>query len=405
MAIGIAAGTANAAGMIDLNGVLGFIGGERLGLIKPIQRSSQDQGIEMTVLGAVRDAGSAEIYVAMQDLTNEPTQRIDETLDVYDYFVQGGSANNVQKVDYDPQTGRAIVRFLANGRMQDRMTVRITSFLRGAHKQERYDPNLDLAALLTSQKPAPYVTLKRSEDIGGMGGPKLLQVKEQEEIRALPLNGTSISLPGINGIKISNVGFVDGKLHIQVKREGEMGKYNHGYLYFTDPKGGRDRIADYSFSYGRYDDEQGSWSGAYEEHVFDLSNIEQIRSLKLLGYFVDYDELVQGHWEVTFNLAAESRKLTGVIDLAAEGRTVKKIEVSPLGITWQGKGMESTQKRAEDLTSRLNLIVHFKDGKEIRAQNGFIQSSDGSLTWIAPQTLPLDQIDHVSLDGQRIQLK
>ena len=399
LALVVAAGAANASGWIDLSRVLGYIGADRVGLLKSINQSSEDQGIVMNVLGAVRDGESAEIYVSLQDKAGH---RIDPTLDIYDFFVEGASSHNAQTIHYDSRTGQATVRFLVTGKMQNRMTLRITSFLRGAHKDENYDPRLDLTHLLKSQSSQSYEVLKNLDGVVGMGGPKMPEAKDMDELHVLPLNKVSVPLPGMVWIKISNIGFVDGKLHIQVNREGKMAPYNHGYFYFSDKETSSETDYDYSISRGRYNNADGSWAGDYEEYVFDISSMKQLEQLKLQGYFVEYEDWVQGNWEVTFDLDQISQKLEGRTEFDWDGVEVREVEVSPLGVTLSGNHFDKIDWTISDRVQKLDLVVHFKDGTEISATAGFTQHDGGPVIWTAPETLPIEDVISISLNSQNI---
>lgn len=399
LALVVAAGAANASGWIDLSRVLGYIGADRVGLLKSINQSSEDQGIVMNVLGAVRDGESAEIYVSLQDKAGH---RIDPTLDIYDFFVEGASSHNAQTIHYDSRTGQATVRFLVTGKMQNRMTLRITSFLRGAHKNEHYDPRLDLTRLLKSQPSQSHEVLKNLDGVGGMGGPKMLEAKETDELHVLPLNKMSVPLPGMDWIKISNIGFVDDKLHIQLNREGKMAAYNHGYFYFSEKEASAETNYEYSISRGLYKHADGSRAGDYEEYVFDISSIEQLEELKLQGYFVEYEEWIQGDWEVTFDLEQVSKKLEGKTKFDWEGAQVHEVEVSPLGIILKGSNFDNIDWTNPDLIQKLGLVVHFKDGTEIPATSGFIQHDEGPVKWIASEALSVNDVTSISLNGQSI---
>ena len=57
-------------------------------LLQPIEIACEDNGIKMEVVGAMNDDEMAVIYITMKDLVGD---RIDETLDIYDYRLTGTS--------------------------------------------------------------------------------------------------------------------------------------------------------------------------------------------------------------------------------------------------------------------------------------------------------------------------
>ncbi|MDO3408152.1 hypothetical protein QWJ34_00075 [Saccharibacillus sp. CPCC 101409] len=404
LVLGIATGAANAAGLIDLNAALGFIGGERVGILKPINRSSEDQGIMMSVLGAVRDGDTAEVYVTMKDLEGD---RIDDKMDVYDYFLQGGTSYNAELIRYDSQQQEATLRFLASGaKMNSRMTMNITSFLRGTHEESGYDAQLDLQKLAASQPEQSDRTLSRLKDGIGVAssGETSKELDKLDEFHVLPPGDLSVELPGLDWLQLSNIGFVDGKLHIQFNPDNDMGRYNRADFYLTDGEGNRRNIEYYRLSWGEYEKDGVVYGGDYEEYVFDISDHSQLKGLRLMGSLLTYQEMVRGHWETTFDLKQESRMLKGAADVKLDSAQITGAEVSPLGVTLTGTGFDRAIEEDEDILGRMRLAVHFKDGTKLAAAGGFIRSENGPIKWLAPETLAVEDVDYVSLNGEKIVL-
>lgn len=70
----------------------------------PVQKSDEDKGIKMEVVSAYIHDNVAEIYITLQDLTE---QRIDETTDLYDgYSINRpfDSSAHCERVGYDEST-------------------------------------------------------------------------------------------------------------------------------------------------------------------------------------------------------------------------------------------------------------------------------------------------------------
>ena len=97
------------------------------------------------------------------------------------------------------------------------------------------------------------------------------------------------------------MGYVDGKLHIQVKYEDSLETDNHGYIYFKNDKGEEIHcIANIAFSTDSEHQER------YVEYVYDLSDID-LTQYKAYGYFVTSDTHIEGNWSVTFPLESISQ--------------------------------------------------------------------------------------------------
>ena len=108
------------------------------------------------------------------------------------------------------------------------------------------------------------------------------------------LKTTGILCSPIAEVDITAMGYVDGKLHIQVKYEDSLETDNHGYIYFKNDKGEEIHcIANIAFSTDSEHQER------YVEYVYDLSDVD-LTQYKVYGYFVTSDIHIEGNWSVTF---------------------------------------------------------------------------------------------------------
>ncbi|PJN62620.1 hypothetical protein PAEAM_21830 [Paenibacillus sp. GM1FR] len=387
-------GAAASMGIIDLPSILHFLGADRIGILQPVHQVSEDQGIRMEVIGAVRDGDTTEIYVSLSDLTG---QRIDETLDVYDYRVTGGNANNAQIIHYDEANKTAIVRFLIQGKVsKNRITVQINTLMSGTSLQDGYNVQVDWEKLLHEKQINSYDILDRDR-ISGWGGEIDIQM-ETDPIPVLHQDVTNIPVEGINWAHISNMGFVDGKLHIQINPDNEIGEYNHGYFYFTDEQGQKLDIPQYSISYGRYMKNGVDIGGDYDEYVYDLSAVNELDKLRLQGSFTSISEVIQGNWKTTFNLSENGLSKTGNVQLDANGASRATVTLSAVGVTLTGEALNKI--RMEDLS----IEVHLKDGTKLSGASGFLQLDQDLIKWISPKTIPVNDVSYLLINGEKVTL-
>lgn len=388
-------GAAASVGIIDLSTVLHFIGADRIGILQPVHQVSEDQGIRMEVIGAVRDGDTTEIYVSLSDLTGH---RIDDTMDVYDYRVTGGNANNAQIIHYDDANKTAIVRFLIQGKVsKNRITVQINTLMSGTSLQDGYNVQVDWEQLLQEKQNNNYDILDQDR-ISGLGGKTDIQM-ETDPIPVLHQDVTNIPVEGIDWMHISNMGFVDGKLHIQINPDNEIGEYNHGYFYFTDEQGKKLDIPEYSISYGHYMKGQVRFGGDYIEHVYDLSTVDQLDKLRLQGSFTSISEVVKGNWKTTFNLSENGLSKTGNVQLDANGASRANVSLSAVGVTLTGEALSKI--RVEDLS----IEVHLKDGTNLSGASGFLQLDQDLIKWISPKTIPVNDVSYLLINGEKVTLQ
>lgn len=386
-------GAAASVGIIDLSTILHFLGADRIGILQPVHQVSEDQGIRMEVIGAVRDGDTTEIYVSLSDLTGH---RIDDTLDVYDYRVTGGNANNAQIIHYDDANKTAIVRFLIQGKVsKNRITVQINTLMSGASRQDGYNVQVDWKQLLQEKQNNSYEILERDR-ISGLGGTTDIQL-ETDPIPVLHQDVTNVPVEGIDWMHISNIGFVEGKLHIQINPNNEIGEYNHGYFYFTDEQGQKLDIPQYSISYGRYMKNGVDIGGDYVEYVYDLSAVYELDKLRLQGSFTSISEVVQGNWKTTFNLGQNGLSKTGNVQLDAN--RASPVTLSAVGVTLTGEALSKI--RVEDLS----IEVHLKDGTKLSGASGFLQLDQDLIKWISPKTIPVNDVSYLLINGEKVTLQ
>ncbi|WP_426332810.1 hypothetical protein ACN9MH_16100 [Paenibacillus silvae] len=392
----VVTGAAAAVGMIDLNSALHFLGADRIGILQPVHQVSEDQGIRMEIIGAVRDGDTTEIYVSLSDMTN---YRIDETLDVYDYRITGGNASNAELIHYDKASRTAIVRFITQGKAsKDRITIRINTLMSGASRKDGYDVPIEWNSLLQPKNKVGYEPLN-PDRISGLGG-EIANQMDNNSFQVLQQDKTNILIPGVQWMHISNIGFVNGKLHVQINPDHEIGGYNHGFFYFTDEQGHKLDIPEYSISYGHYMKDGVRYGGDYTEYVYDLSSVKAVNKIKLQGSFTNISEVIEGKWETSFKLSQHSAIKSGHVrlNMNVNGGTPAKITLSPIGVTLSGEDLSELRKKD------LNIELHLKDGTKRTAESGFIQLDDHLIKWISSETIPVEEVSYILMDGKKVSL-
>ena len=266
----------------------------RLALIrqkmKPVSVSCQDNGIEFEVVSACVEGNEADIFVAVRDLEGD---RIDATTDLFDSYrinTPFDCSSSCKIISYDAETKTAAFLISISQWNEQDITGKKVTFLVGemlSNKQE-YDvalPDLDAAAAPETVEPAVI--------LGGGG-------RDYEEISAgfRALKPAGVLCSPVDGVDITAMGSVDGKLHIQAKYGSASETGDHGYVYFKNAGGGEIRCAaNVAFS---IDGER------YEEYVFDLPDAD-LTGCELYGRFVTGGTHMTGNWSVTFPLENVSR--------------------------------------------------------------------------------------------------
>lgn len=259
--------------------------------LKPVDMSCEDNGIRFAVLSAYVENNEAVIYVAVQDLLAD---RIDETTELFDSYsinTPFDCSSSCANIGYDAETKTAtflisITQMNEQDIVGDKITLRAQKLLSNKKEYDAVLPDFDINAIsLIPETIAPT-------HIFGSGG--IHADASAEDFRALKTTG--VLYTPVEGVDITAMGYVDGRLHIQVQYENALETDNHGYIYFRNDKGEEIRCATrVAFS------TDSAHQGRYEEYIYDVAKMD-MTEYEAYGYFVTSDTLITGNWNVTFPL-------------------------------------------------------------------------------------------------------
>lgn len=256
--------------------------------LKPVNLSCEDQGIRMEVVSAAIYENEAVIFLSLQDMT---ANRIDESTDLFDSYRINrpfDSSASCHFVSFDEETGKATflihISQWNNEKIEgDKITFSFTELLSQKRMFDEKLSGLDLSKVTTAEE------TQKPESIRGGGG---MCPVDYETGCLVPIAGGILS--PLDGVTITNVGFIDNKLHIQIYFEDILSYDNHGYIDLRNEAGNKAEY--YSISF--WDDEK---AGSYDEIVYDLAP-EDIGNYQAYGYFVTCKNRTTGNWQVTFPL-------------------------------------------------------------------------------------------------------
>ncbi|MEB4869442.1 DUF4179 domain-containing protein [Priestia megaterium] len=382
-----------AATFPSFNHLLSLVSPDIALFLQPIETTSEDKGIKMKVVGAMNDDEMAVIYVTMQDLTGN---RLDKTLDLYDYTLTDGHMFNSQIVNYDKDTNTATLRIQANGGTNfnnKKIKLRISSFLSQRYKHEGIKIDTDLSEL--KNKNVDTISLSTDSTSGG-GGEITDQLDTGESIEILKPNETILSLPKIKFMHVSNIGFVNGQLHVQTKWSDEDID-SHGDLYLVDPSGKKINAASKVY-YGVDKSGKTVYGNNYVEYIFNANN-EDFSKLKLMGDLVSNGNFTKGNWSTTFKLHSVENEKSVSFNEDFGSWKATKMTLSSLGVTLYGKGhfkdtdnIKMSVKMNNGSSQSLESLQNFSDNKSVKAK--FLSSSP----------LDLSNIKAINVNGTHIKV-
>lgn len=374
----------------SLNNLLAIVSPDIAKMLQPINVSYVENGIKMEVIAAMNDGEMTVIYISMQDLTGD---RIDETLDLYDYSLTGAQSFSSQIVHYDKSTNTATLRIEANaGKNFNNKRVRfsISSFLSGKQEFSAIDTKIDLIGIERTRD-AQSIPLDMNNIPGG-GGPLFQELKEHGTVNVLQTDQMNISLPNIDFMSISNIGYIEDRLHIQTKWS-ESSIDDHGYFYFVDTAGESDEVYGSNIYFGINESGTTQYGREYVEYIFDVKNID-LSKVQLMGYFVSHANYTSGKWRTTFRLEPVVEEKKTITNIKFDSWLTNSVSVSPMGITLVGSGQGNEIDQIIMSASMTDGSIQTFDSRRVFREDNIIRAKFTS-------SLPLDisQLESISING------
>ncbi len=282
--------SALAASFPAFNGWLYTISPDWAMYFRPVQMSCEDQGLRLEVQGIRIERNTAEVYITLQDLTGD---RLDESIDLFDSYAldtPGGSSAYCQMTGYDAPSRTATFYIFYESDSPIRSD-KLTFSLRRLLTQKETTTavlDVDLASLPTN--PETHLPGNRIRGWGGNSTEDYASISQ----RLLLLPGEDMISP-TPGVALSAAGFLNGKLHVQMRYEDIHHTDNHGFLWLQDAHGNRiESIA--SVAYWAENE-----TDSYEEYYFDATP-EDVQGYAIHGEFITCQALIEGDWAITFPL-------------------------------------------------------------------------------------------------------
>lgn len=368
-----------------------LIGYEVYSLIQPIQLVDESDGIRLEVLGAMNDDEESIVYLTLQDLTGEI---FDETLDIYNYTLSRGSAFYMQKIDYDEDTHTATFRLQGNGEKKlNGKTVHfgIQSFL--TQKVKFNEINLLHNQDIFTTHEAQTVTIEDGISRGWSG------YYDQENAKMLKPRELDLEIPGLDFVRLSNIGFIDNQLHVQIEwREDNID--DHGALYLTDLSNHQRIDSSENISFG-YDNENLVYGRNIDEYVFNITP-EDLQNYELKGDFVYNGMFTQGHWQVNFKLESTTEEMKQDVSLQVGDTLITELAVSPLGVTLRGTGHEEKLPQVQVILDNGEIIT--SDSSVSALVDDTVDNSEFVTKMLFPGLLDLSEIKFIQINNETILL-
>ena len=383
--------TAMAALIPGFNLLLSQVSPEIARFLRPVESANIDNGLRVEVVGAMRDDDIVIVYLTIQDLTGD---RIGTRTVIDDYSIPGGYITNQEGVSYDEETKTTTLRLTVNdvGGMDDgEIALRISSFDPKKENTMIYYTGVDLEEIPSAVHTQPLRLM-------GFDGEFYNQYEENGIVDILTPE-MHIPISSVDNAYISNIGIVNGRLHVQVNYQCTSPWDDdcwRGYVSLTNApveKLGVDYFSilnDYDFvdsiewvhfavdengdlyEFFYADDSSGIPNGyiTHIEFVFDISLLKN----GLPGYnliFWGEDSIIKGDWQANFEIEPE-RLSAARCDISIENVHIDSFAVSPFQMIISGSGRVSSEAVFE-------ILVTMKAGETMKYGAVLSRNSEGEV--------------------------
>lgn len=373
--------------------------------IEPVEKISIDQGIKMEVVAAGRYDNMVKAYITFQDLEGN---RIGEDLSFLDYYnIKGANSCGWSLIDYDEENKKATILVEAENSTKfegENLTFKVEKIFYDHKDFNDYKIGIDLTKIM--QNPS-YVDATTEQFLSWSSG-KLYGglASDNEIIPILEPHAIDFKFPDIKTSMISNIGIIDGKLHVQIWRDKNFEGQGVN-IYLKNSKGEKiNSDTDINFGFDKYKKPTNNTDyPSYKEYIFDIST-DNLSEYELFGKFNSFKQL-EGNWQVSFK--SEDNKIlekAGNIDLGDV--KIENISINPFSIYLRGEGINGT-----DL-SELNITINAENNIIRDTKSNIIFSScrwEGEelnnfmLSYEIENPIDLNLIKSITINGIDIPMK
>lgn len=361
--------------------LLTIIGEENAALITPVEISDEDQGIRMEVVAAGRFDNMLKVYVTFQDLIGE---RLGDDAKPREYNLTGigkekiGGMSSIgwKLMDYDEKNNKATMLFELAGSSKlegEDLTLKINKILYNTRKVWDYKVEKNISEV--ERNPAVYFADVKHLLSGSLGRRYIYGFEADkifgglDEIPVLREQKEAIVFPQTDTFKISAIGIIDGRLHIQVWKDKNADESSYVHVSLRNAAGEYKN----EDSYFSFDIEDGAVTGetdnpAYGEYVFDIDE-NKLGEYELRA-FISESDVINGNWEIKFNSEDSGEILKTNFNMEIDSATVKSAAINPFG----GIRIEGT------IDDSVKIPVMFD--VKINTTEGQINSSESACSYL-----------------------
>ena len=334
-------------------------------------------GLEITLLSAFSD--NYNVYM-MLEIKDTQAGRLSESMVAYAENVDNLFTNAVV-YNEETDTVTMILNLIhyADVNIGDSIEIHIDSILSNIQFAENQEVGFDISVHATSTEtstPEEWTAAIGEEGVASDSWAWDESTASGDRPVPLTIGNMNAPIDGLNWAVVTNAGFLNGRLHIQVKHTDEYNAYyNRGFFSLVD---NNDNTIHYSHII---------IAGQYAEMLFDIGESADLTDYKLVISGMFYEYVIHGPWELSFTVTSELplRSMT-VFPVDSPYFAKIEIEVTPMktvllinphGSRELGENEVSSQNTEIDLNEMVNYVFS-SDWTYLTLKNGNIITLDPS---------------------------
>jgi len=252
-------------------------------------------GLEITLLSAFSD--NYNVYM-MLEIKDTEAGRLSESMVAYAENVENLFTNAVV---YNEETNSVTMILnlfhYTDVNIGDSIEIYIDTILSNVLFVENQEVGFDISAHATNTEtstPEEWTSAVGEEGVGSDSWAWDDSTASGDKPVPLAIGNMDVPINGVDWAVVTNSGFLNGMLHIQVKHTDEYNAFfNRGFFSLID-KSGNTIHNSHSISAGRY-----------EELLFDIGEDATLTDYKLAISGVFYEYVIHGPWELSFTVTSE----------------------------------------------------------------------------------------------------
>lgn len=382
-----------------------------------VDMSDVDNGIEAKVISTfMTSENELNVIFTLRDITGDG--RITEESGISSYNLTGENissdvSSSSMTLDFNEETGTGV--YLINSYnplgFDGEITFKLNDITNGGNlmKYTKFDvaQNIDIYEKINGYNPNVVTQTNLNLDGTSYKGDDVTY-EDVKKLKILKPDEMIIPFNSVDFAEISNIGFVDGKFHVQTKQLSDIKNKRISDLYIKS----NDIKYESNVNIDFYSDDEKI---IYEEYVFtEITSLDELQNSQILINYIEQNEDIKASFEFKFEKPDVTSnnivdKKTNVV-IGNNTVVADEISLTPLGVDLIITSDEQLLFRNDN---KENVYILYNDGTTanlVRGSNFTSKNNDNystRISYISANNTPIkiDDVTEIIINGQTFKVK